>query len=118
MSCTAFARFVPNVRIGSSPSALRATPSCLQDAVSDGILLIVAVQITIRDVPEAVRDELAARAARERKSMQEYLREELERLAARPSMHAWLEQVRERKRAAPRRIGRGKILAHRDADRR
>lgn len=78
----------------------------------------MAVQITIRDVPEAVRDELAARAARERKSMQEYLREELERLAARPSVHVWIEQVRERKRAAARRIAARTILAQRDADRR
>jgi plasmid stability protein len=81
-------------------------------------MLLMPVQITIRDVPEAVRDELAARAARERKSMQEYLREELERLAARPSIHTWLEQVRERKRAAARRVAARRILAHRDADRR
>jgi plasmid stability protein len=90
----------------------------LHNAVSESILLAVAVQITIRDVPEAVRDELAARAARERKSMQEYLREELERLATRPSVHAWLEQVRERKRAAARRVSAQRILAHRDTDRR
>ena len=81
-------------------------------------MLAMAVQITIRDVPEGVRDELAARAARERKSMQEYLREELERLAARPSVHHWLEQVQERKRAAGRRLPGQRILAHRDADRR
>ena len=78
----------------------------------------MAVQINIRDVPEAVRDELAARAARQRKSMQEYLREQLERLAARPSVDVWLEQVRERKRAAPRRVAGRTILAQRDADRR
>lgn len=78
----------------------------------------MGVQITIRDVPEAVRDELAARAARARKSMQEYLREELERLAARPSLHAWLEQIRERKHAARRRVSAKTILSHRDADRR
>ena len=78
----------------------------------------MGVQITIRDVPEAVRDELAARAARERKSMQEYLRTELERLAAKPSVQDWLEQVRERKRVAARRVSAKTILAHRDADRR
>jgi len=91
---------------------------CLQNAGTDGILIAMAVQITVRDVPEAVRNELAARAARERKSMQEYLREELERLAARPSVHAWVEQVRERKRANAQRVAARKILAHRDADRR
>lgn len=42
----------------------------------------MALQINIRDVPEKVRDELAARAALQGKSMQEFLRAELERLAA------------------------------------
>jgi hypothetical protein len=78
----------------------------------------MGVQITIRDVRLEVRDELASRAARERKSMQEYLKGELERLAARPSMHVWLERVRERKRSADRRVSRARILKHRDADRR
>jgi plasmid stability protein len=76
------------------------------------------VQITIRDVPERVRDELAGRAAREHKSMQEYLRGELERLAARPSLDAWLQRVRDRKRSAGRRVSVNEILTHRDADRR
>jgi len=79
---------------------------------------IMGVQITIRDVPEAVRRELATRAAQEHKSMQEYLRGELVRLAARPSLHAWLEQVRERKHAAGRRVSPRQILAQRNADRR
>ena len=42
----------------------------------------MGVQITIRDVPVAVRDELAARAARERKSMQEYLKQRLKAVFA------------------------------------
>jgi len=78
----------------------------------------MGVQITIRDVPEDVRDELASRAARERKSMQEYLKEELERLVARPSIHTWLERVRDRKRATESRVSGRQILKHRDADRR
>lgn len=78
----------------------------------------MGVQITIRDVPDHVRDELAARAARAHKSMQEYLKEELERLASRPSVDAWLERVRERKRAADRRVPPARILKHRDTDRR
>ena len=76
------------------------------------------IQITIRDVPEKVRDELAARAALQGKSMQEFLRAELERLAARPSVDAWLEQVRKRKRAAQTRVSSEQILKNRDADRR
>jgi plasmid stability protein len=78
----------------------------------------MTIQITVRNVPEKVRDELAARAALQGKSMQEYLRAELERLAARPSVDAWLEQVRKRKRASQSRVSLRQILKQRDADRR
>ncbi len=78
----------------------------------------MAIQITIRDVSEKVRDELAGRAALQGKSMQEYLRAELERMAARPSIDAWLDQVRKRKRASQTRLSSGQILKSRDADRR
>ncbi|MEJ0037873.1 MAG: hypothetical protein WDO68_17660 [Gammaproteobacteria bacterium] len=50
--------------------------------------------------------------------MQEYLRAELERLAARPSVESWLEQVRKRKRASQTRVSSAQILNGRDADRR
>ena len=76
------------------------------------------IQINIRDVPEKVRDELASRAATQGKSMQEFLRAELERLAARPSIDAWLQQVRKRKRAAQTRISSEQILNNRTAERR
>lgn len=78
----------------------------------------MAIQITIRDVPEKVRDELAARAALQGKSMQEFLRMELERLAARPSVDTWLKQLRSRKRASATRLSVEQILEDRDADRR
>jgi plasmid stability protein len=78
----------------------------------------MAVQINIRDVPERVRDELAARAALQGKSMQEFLRSELERLAARPSVDAWLQQVRKRKRATQTRVSSKQILDHKNVDRR
>ena len=51
------------------------------------------VQITIRGIPEAVRDELAARAALNRQSMQEFLRTELERIASRPSPSTLLAEI-------------------------
>ena len=76
------------------------------------------IQITIRDVPESVRDVLASRAALQGKSMQDYLRAELERLAARPSVESWLEQVRRRKRAANTQVSAAEIVRQRDADRR
>ena len=75
------------------------------------------VQITIRDVPNEVRDELAARAALEGKSMQEFLRSELERIVATPSINVWLANVRERKSVSKTRVSPSKILKARDADR-
>lgn len=78
----------------------------------------MSVQLTIRDVPERVRDELALRAAADGKSMQEFLRAELVRLAAKPSINSWLKEVRARKRASSVRLTSSEILAARDADRR
>jgi len=57
-------------------------------------------------------------AALQGKSMQEFLRAELERLAARPSVEAWLQQVRKRKRSTRTRVSARQILEQRDADRR
>ena len=48
----------------------------------------MGVQITIRDVPKAVRDELASRAAREGKSMQEFLRHAMENLGEKVPIRA------------------------------
>lgn len=76
------------------------------------------VHITIRDVPEKVRDELAARAAAQGKSMQEYLNAELLRLALRPSIETWLKQVRRRKRTSQSQVSSEQILKKRDIDRR
>ena len=78
----------------------------------------MSVHITIRDVPERVRDELAARAASQGRSMQEFLRAELERIASRPSVKTWMEHVRRRKRATQTSLTADQILAGRDADRR
>lgn len=78
----------------------------------------MGIQITIRDVSEQVRDTLASRAAAQGKSMQEFLRETLERLASRPDLDEWLQQVRARKRATQTRVPARNILAARSADRR
>jgi antitoxin FitA len=74
--------------------------------------------ITIRDVPAEVRDELAARAARAGRSLQEHLRIELIELAARPSAADWLADVQRRKASSGSRLSREQILGYRDADRR
>lgn len=78
----------------------------------------MARSITIRDVPEETRDELAARAALTGRSLQEYLRAQLIELAARPDPAALLAGIRERKASTATRLSRDRILAHRDADRR
>lgn len=75
------------------------------------------VQITVRGVRKEVRDELAARAALRGQSMEPFLRSELERIASRPSIGAWLQEVREPKRAFGTRVSAADILDARAADR-
>jgi plasmid stability protein len=74
--------------------------------------------ITIRDVPEEVRDELAARARLSGRSLQEFLRAELSRLASQPDPDALMARVRERTRRTGSRLSASQIVAHRDHDRR
>lgn len=87
---------------------------CWQCRYSD----CMATTMTIRHVPEDIRNELAARAARSGRSLQEFMLAEIIRLASRPSVDDLLTEVRERKRQAGRRLTREEILADRDADRR
>lgn len=54
------------------------------------------VSITVRNVPDDTRNELAARAARSGRSLQEYLRAQLIGLAEREDMAAWVARVRDR----------------------
>lgn len=74
--------------------------------------------ITIRHVPDDVRDELAARAARSGRSLQEHLLGELVELARRPSASELMARVRQRKATVDSRLSSADVLAHRDADRR
>lgn len=73
--------------------------------------------ITIRGVPDSARDELAARAKRTGRSLQEYLRSELIELAGRPDAAAHVARIRDRKRQAGTQLSRQQILDHRDAGR-
>lgn len=75
------------------------------------------VQITIRNVPQDIRDKLAVQAAENRQSMQEYLLSELERVASRPSNEELLERIQRRVEASGTRVSAADILAARDADR-
>lgn len=74
--------------------------------------------ITIRDVPPEARDELAARAARSGRSLQEYLRHSLIELAARPDASDLARRVAERKRRTDSSVSTEHILEHLDAGRR
>ena len=78
----------------------------------------MSVAITVRDVPDEVRDELAARAARAGKSLQEYLRGMLVASAARPPVDDVIARARARVDATGSRVDAESILAARDADRR
>jgi plasmid stability protein len=76
------------------------------------------IAITIRNVPEEVRDELAARAALAGRSLQEHLLAELGELARRPSAAVLVARMRKRKEATGSRLAADRILTHRDEDRR
>jgi plasmid stability protein len=76
------------------------------------------VAITVRDIPDDVRDELAARAARAGQSLQEYLRTLLVAIADKPTVDDVLARARSRVAATGVRVDANDILASRDADRR
>lgn len=78
----------------------------------------MATAITIRDVPDETRDELASRAALSGRSLQEYVRSQLIEIARRPDANVLLAQVRDRKQRLGSRLSVESILGHRDADRR
>jgi antitoxin FitA len=78
----------------------------------------MSVAITIRNVPDEVRDELAARAAKTGRSLQEYLLRQLADLASRPSVEDVIARARARTRATQTRLDPDEILSARDADRR
>jgi plasmid stability protein len=78
----------------------------------------VSVAITVRNVPDEVRDVLAARAARAGKSLQEYLRSMLVETASRPSTVDVIAKARARLDATGVRADADSILAARDTDRR
>lgn len=67
--------------------------------------------ITVRNVPDDTRNELAARAARSGRSLQEYLRAELIRLASTPTMEEWLQKVQADKEKYGVRLSAEEIVA-------
>ena len=78
----------------------------------------MTTSITIRDVPDETRDELAARAALSGRSLQEYLRARLIELARQPDAEALVHRIQARKSTTGSSLSADRILAHRDKDRR
>ena len=74
--------------------------------------------ITVRDVPEETRKELAARAARSGQSMQEYLRRLLVDTAQEVDIDEVIAEARERVVRLKTRMPAREILAARDSGRR
>lgn len=83
------------------------------------ILLVMTVSITIRNVPDDVRNELAARAAGSGRSLQEYLRIQLIEMSSRPDPTDVVARIRNRKsRTQTRQVPASVILEDLAADRR
>jgi plasmid stability protein len=76
------------------------------------------VAITIRDIPDEVRNELAARAARSGQSLQEYLRSLLVTTADKPTAAEVVARARARVDATGVRLNAAAILAAKDTDHR
>lgn len=85
----------------------------MHSAYHDGM----PVNITIRDVPTPVRDELAARAKRSGRSMQEYLVLQLGELARRPDPIEAIERARALAASVPA-VGMDELLDDLHVDRR
>ncbi len=77
----------------------------------------MSVAVTVRNVPDEVRNELAARAARSGRSLQEYLRLQLIRMAAAPSPEDWLMRMRAEVEATAPELGAAEIVGDIRADR-
>jgi plasmid stability protein len=78
----------------------------------------MAVAITIRNVPDEVRNTLAARAAQSGRSLQEYLLLELKTMASKPTVEEIMARARARAEAEGVTLGASAILEALDETRR
>jgi len=108
-------RHVTSQYSGDPEDALSAAALAFQQCQQhyDGM----AKSITVRDVPDETSEELAARAALTGRSLQEYLRAQLVKLAASPDPEVLLARVRARKAATRSSMTVDQILEHRDTGR-
>ena len=92
----------------------RAHAACMHGGYVAG----VPKSITIRDVPDDVRNELAARAALRGRSLQAFLRDELIEVARREDVLAILRETHERQRSGHDTIASDEIVRATTEDRR
>lgn len=78
----------------------------------------MSTSITVRDVPDETRNELAARAALTGRSLEEYLRARLIELARQPDAEALVARIRARKAEHSATLSAEEILAQGGEDRR
>jgi antitoxin FitA len=102
-------------RYSPPPTAARGVIAFQQQQLHNDAM---STSITVRDVPDQTRDELASRAALSGRSLQEYLRAKLIELARQPDAEVLIARVRARKAASASILPRDRILAYRDEDRR
>ena len=81
-------------------------------------MMAMPKSITIRDVPDGTHDELAARAARSGRSLQEYLRRQLIEMASKPDLASVIERIERRQPAGGPSLPVSSILSYLDQDRR
>lgn len=95
---------VPAMRsVDLDPQPLALHPESQQNAC-------MPTSITVRDVPDETRNELAARAAQSGRSLQEYLRSALIELARKPDPAALMARVEARVRRMGTRIEASEVL--------
>lgn len=78
----------------------------------------MSVNITIRDVPDDVRNELASRAASRGQSLQQFMRQLAIDTASRSSLEDVIRRSRARVRASGSKVTVASVLAAKDAERR
>jgi hypothetical protein len=86
--------------------------AALETAATENIAM--PTPITICEVPDEVREELAARAALSGRSLEEYICSELIALAQRPSAAVWMARVRARQGALQHAQSEGHCTGERD----
>jgi plasmid stability protein len=78
----------------------------------------MVTSITVRNVPQEIRDKLASRAALKGQSLQEYMLAKLDEMANNLDPDEWIERVRRRTATMESSVTVEKILRYKDMDKR